>query len=89
MSRFKITLGLIVLAIAATLVAIALRPSHTERKTIEQRQLAEPVAVQRKMPAARSPRNDAILQNFASPPGESNRADTSAPRMQTKQIKMH
>jgi hypothetical protein len=92
MSRLKIALGLVVIAVAATMIAIALRPSQpgrSEHTAVEQRQPAEPVAVQGKKPTVQSAQNDAILKNLVTSPGESRRSETNAPRMQSKQIKMH
>ena len=74
MSRLKIALGLIVVAGAVTLIAIAVRPSNSERIGIEQQQPAEPVAAQAKMPTVQSRKNDAILKNLVTSPGKSDRA---------------
>ncbi len=92
MSRFKIALGLVVLAGAVGLIAIALRPSEprdTERALMEQRHAEESQAVRQQKSSAQSAANDAMLGNFAKLAGESDRGETNAPRAQSKQIKMH
>ena len=89
MSRLKIALGLIAIAGTVALIAISFRLRDSERKGMEQRQSADSVAVRQKNVAVQSSKNDAILNKFLTSPGESDRAQTDAPRMQTKQIKMH
>jgi hypothetical protein len=92
MPRFKFALGLVVIAGAALLFAIvrqSRQPSAMERKAPEVRRPGEAIAVREKKPSTSPSGSDAVLKNFVKLPGESDRADSNAPPVQSKQIKMH
>jgi hypothetical protein len=92
MSRVKFALGLVLIAGAAILIAIAMRsrqPSDSDRKVMEQERPGESAAVRGNKSPVKPSESDKVLKNFIKLPGESDRAESNAPRMQSKQIKMH
>jgi ABC-type protease/lipase transport system fused ATPase/permease subunit len=97
MSRFKVALGLVVIAAAVILTAIAIfnsnvrsrRASESEPKATEYARSGESIASGAKKPPAQASDSDAFLKSLVKSGGESDRTESNAPRMQRKQIKMH
>ena len=97
MSRFKFAVGLLVLAGVSILIAIAiLNPNARSRavrepgrKAMDHTRTGEAIANREKKPSAQPSESDAFLKSVVKSPGESDRTESSAPRMQRKQIKMH
>jgi hypothetical protein len=97
MSRVKLVLALVVSGGVAILLAMAAwpyKPSDADRELMEQQPPGESVAVRENRSLVKPPESDKVLKNFIKLPGESDRTESdrtesNAPRMQTKQIKMH
>jgi hypothetical protein len=92
MPRFKLVLGLVVIAGAVLVFALvrqSRQPGDPQRKAAEARRPGDAIAVREKKPSASPSGSHAVLKDLVKLPGESDRADSNAPRMQSKQIKMH
>jgi hypothetical protein len=92
MSRFKVGLALVVIVGTVILIAVAMRPrppGDSDRKAIEQAPPGESASAREKKLAAKPAKPDSDLRNFVGLPNESDRVESNAPRMQSKQIKMH
>ena len=97
MPRFKLALGLVLLAGILVAVAIAiLNPfsaSHTmnerERSAIELGRNGEGVANRERKSTAEATGADSIIRDLVESPGQMNSIETNSPRMQQKHIKMH
>jgi hypothetical protein len=97
MPRFKLVLGLILLAGVLVAVGIAvLNPfgaPHTingpERIAIERGRNGEGVASRERKSSVKATGSDSVIRDFVDAPGQMDRIETSPPRMQQKQIKMH
>ncbi len=97
MSRINLALGLVVIAAAAILIAVAIvNPTARSRamndpgrKTMESAPSGASIASGEKKPPAQTSDSDAVLKSFSNSNRESNRSESNSPRMQQKQIKMH
>jgi hypothetical protein len=97
LSRFKLALGLVLIAGVVILIAtVYLKPdassqavSELDRRTTERGRAGEGIAVRDTNVPKKSPDSDAVLNSLIKRPGESDPYDTPGPRMQRKQIKMH
>ena len=97
MPRFKLALGLVLLAGVLVAVAIAiLNPfwaSHTvnepERAAIDRGRTGEDAASRERKSTAKATGSDSIIRDLVESPGQMNPIETNSPRMQQKQIKMH
>jgi hypothetical protein len=97
MPRFKLVLGLVLLAGVLVAVAIAiLNPfsaPHTmnepERAASDRGRTGEVAASRERKSSAKATGSDSVIRDFVDAPGPMNRIETNAPRMQQKQIKMH
>ena len=97
LSRFKLGLGLVLVAGVVILIAVAYvnrsAPSHAvnepDRTTTEPGRAGEGIAIRETKAAGKSGDSDAVLNSLIKRPGESDSYDTNGPRMQRKQIKMH
>jgi hypothetical protein len=97
MQRFKLALGVVLLAGVLVAVAIAILNPFSAPHTMNE---AEPTAVDRgrngegvanreRKNSAKATGSDSVIRDFVNPPGQLNPNETSSPRMQQKQIKMH
>jgi hypothetical protein len=97
MPRFKLILGLILLAGVSVAIAVAiLNPfsaSHTmnepKRTAFDRGRNGEGVADRERKDSPKAAGSDSVIRDFIKSPGQMNPIETNAPRMQRKQIKMH
>jgi len=97
LSRFKFALGLVLIAGVVILVAVMYSnpsaPSHAvnepTRTTTERGRTGEGIAIRDTKASGKAADSDAVLNSLIKRPSEPDPYDTSAPRMQRKQIKMH
>ncbi len=92
MSRLKIGLGLSVIVVTAVLIGVATWPhqSRSSQRTIMEPTVAsDSVGERPKKAAAKLSESDGVLKSLGGLSSESDPAGSNAPRMQTKQIKMH
>ena len=97
MPRFKLALGLCLIAGVVILLAVGyLKPSapsraviESDRTTTDRRRAGEGTAIRDTKTAGKARDTDAVLNSLIKRPGESDSYDTNGPRMQRKQIKMH
>jgi hypothetical protein len=97
LSRFKLSLGLVLVAGVVILIAVAYVnrtvPSHAvnelDRTTTERGRADEGIAIRDIKAAGKPADSDAVLNSLIKRPGESDSYDANGPRMQRKQIKMH
>ncbi len=92
MPRYKVALGMVLIAGAAIVIAMAIwarTPDASHRTAVELGRTAPSGAGGEKKPPVKASKPDAILKNFGKLPVEPEGGLSSGPRMQSKQIKMH
>ena len=97
LSRFKLGLGLVLVAGVVILIAVVYSkrsvPSHAvnepDRTTTEPGRAGEGSGFGTPKAAGKAADSDSVLNSLSKRPGESDSYDANGPRMQRKQIKMH